>query len=308
MVSNGAIPAGLLVLAAGTSGATLRPGTASRWAAIRNEVHARFGWWPEVTSAGDGYRSLARQVDLFRRNYTTTNTGYGPVKSYEGSLWWRKTAGTPSAATPGTSNHGLGTTVDVVNLGTLNQFTTTRYAQFAAVAALHKFSNTEGRSIGEPWHWSDISSPDVVTVSNPGDSTGNVPTIPDIGPIAPIEEIDMTPEQAYQLAQVVAQSASIYALLNETPFRSAQQVHNWQVNRVEGQPTTFLQDTVDGNTAAMQSVAILAAGTPTPTVDVTALAAALAQVLPGAVVDLDAADLEAIARAVNDEQHRRSAT
>lgn len=187
-LANGALDGALLLSAAGSSGARLRFGTASRWAKIRNEVHALYGWWPEVTSAGDGYRSLARQVELFRRNYTTSNTGHGPVKRYEGSLWWRKTAGTPSAATPGTSNHGLGTTVDVINMGGLNNFTATRYRQFADVAGRHGFTNAEGRSIGEPWHWSDTKDPDVAIefVERPASTPA-----PEDAPPAELEEPPM---------------------------------------------------------------------------------------------------------------------
>ncbi|WP_315093803.1 M15 family metallopeptidase [uncultured Cellulomonas sp.] len=152
----------LLVQVAGVSGARLRPGSAQRWAAIRAGVEDEFGWSPEVVSAGDGYRDVKRQRRLFERNYTTTNTGHGPSKVVDGTTFWRRTAGTPSAAVPGKSNHGLGTTVDVVDVGQLKQFnpTTTRYNQFAAVAARHSFSNAEGRSIGEPWHWSDTADPD----------------------------------------------------------------------------------------------------------------------------------------------------
>lgn len=153
---EGVVP---LFLVNGSSGASLRFGSCARWNAIRAEVHELYGWWPEVTSAGDGYRSLARQETLFFRNYKTS-PGYGPTKFYEGSVFYRRTANTPSAATPGTSNHGLGTTVDVVDLGRLNDFTSTRYKQFAAVAARHGFSNAEGRSIGEPWHWTDTLDPD----------------------------------------------------------------------------------------------------------------------------------------------------
>lgn len=159
-LQNGNVTGSLLFGAAGTSGATLRFGSANRWGKIRAEVLRRYGWAPEITSAGDGYRTLERQIVLFKRNYTTTNTGVGGPKFWDGSLWWRRTASTPSAATPGTSNHGYGTTVDVVNLGTLNQFGTTRYNQFADVATEHGFSNAEGRSIGEPWHWSDTLDPD----------------------------------------------------------------------------------------------------------------------------------------------------
>jgi hypothetical protein len=174
VLKNGDLGNALLFSAAGSSGARLRFGAAYRWNLIRNEVHDTYGWWPEITSAGDGYRSLARQELLFKQNYVPWVTGFGPSKNYEGQTWWRRTASTPSAAVPGTSNHGWGKTVDVVNVGHLNQYnpTTTRYKQFAAVAAKHGFSNSEGRSIGEPWHWTDTKNPDIAI-------EGETPSIPE---------------------------------------------------------------------------------------------------------------------------------
>lgn len=41
------------------------------------------------------------------------------------------------------------------------------------------------------------------------------------------------------------------ALLEQTPLRTAQHVWAQQVSRVEGRPTTILQDTVDGTTSSM---------------------------------------------------------
>jgi hypothetical protein len=163
----------------GSSGARLRFGSTARWNAIRNEVHALHGWWPEVTSAGDGFRTLERQEELFLRNYTTANTGTSAPKSWQGRLWWRKTPGTPSAATPGTSNHGYGTTVDVENLGGIGNFSTTRYRQFAEVAARHGYSNAEGRRIDEPWHWSDTLDPDDALGAQAPEETEDMALAPD---------------------------------------------------------------------------------------------------------------------------------
>ena len=192
-VPNGAVPSNMRVPAAGVSGATLRFGTANRWAKIRNEVYRRFGWHPEIVSAGDGYRTLERQETLFYRNYTTTDTGHGPVKAYKGSLFWRRTANTPSAATPGTSNHGLGTTADVTGLGSLYEYnpTTLRYRQFAEVAAQFGWSNAEGRRIGEPWHWSDTLDPDnpIDGVTYPPTTTTPTPTPPPEDPMPTLDEI-----------------------------------------------------------------------------------------------------------------------
>lgn len=199
-LTNGVLPENIRFdIQGNVPGAELRWGSALRWRDIRNEVHAKYGWWPEVTSAGDAYRSLARQVELFLRNYTRTNTGYGPAKGYQGDLWWRKTANTPSAAVPGTSNHGLARTVDVQNLGSLNQFnpTTTRYNQFSAVATRHGFSNVEGRSIGEPWHWNDTENPDTY-------SGTSIPSDPSIPSNPPEEDMPLNGADAVIIRDTVA--------------------------------------------------------------------------------------------------------
>lgn len=220
-LQNGALDGALLLGAAGSSGARLRFGTAARWARIRNEVHAEFGWWPEVTSAGDGYRTLTRQIELFKRNYTTTNTGHGPAKGYEGVLWWRRTAGTPSAAVPGRSNHGFGTTVDVEDLGGLNQFTTTRYKQFAAVAARHGFSNAEGRLIGEPWHWSDTKNPD--------DALG-APAPPTT--TTPEDDMPLSPADLSEIHGVVYRLFKEPEIVNITAATVAEQIRVADIGRI----------------------------------------------------------------------------
>lgn len=301
-MQNG-VPTGVLMpTVAGSSGARLRFGSASRWAAIRNEVHARFGWWPEVTSAGDGFRDLARQRTLFLRNYTTTNTGHGPRKLYEGSWWWRKTAGTPSAATPGTSNHGYGTTVDVVGLGGLNDFTTTRYRQFAEVAARHGFSNAEGRRIGEPWHWSDTLDPDVASGITP--------------PTTEEPEMSLTDEQNGVLHEIHAMLAAGGAigipLARTMPGRT-----DVILDEVRGLPAALAQIVANVNglpdaLATIHGYAKTAAEKPAATVDAAALARllepAIAQALGqlGAVTVTDAS-VEQIAEAVADQLSTRLA-
>ena len=82
------------------------------------------------------------------------------------------------------------------------------------------------------------------------------------------EDDDMTPEQARRLDKMADQvqrltdwafgtgptgPEHVAAMIGEIPIRTAQQVHETPVHRVEGEPTTFLQDTVDGSTAAMEA-------------------------------------------------------
>lgn len=87
----------------------------------------RFGWLVEpaarshaalvdaATKAGfrlratGYYRSLADQEALFRSRYTPHPMPPGKLWRLR---WWRKNPGVASAATPGTSNHGLGIAAD----------------------------------------------------------------------------------------------------------------------------------------------------------------------------------------------------
>ncbi|MGA0710175.1 MAG: D-alanyl-D-alanine carboxypeptidase family protein [Ilumatobacteraceae bacterium] len=75
---------------------------------------AASGW--QLTYTGRIYRSYERQEALFRERYVPT---FNPLKcsttgsrTWNGKRWWRLRGKAP-AATPGTSNHGLGLAVDV---------------------------------------------------------------------------------------------------------------------------------------------------------------------------------------------------
>lgn len=174
--SNGLIPASALVPIGG--GARLLASAAARWSAIVAEVEHLHGWTPTPTGSMDGYRPLSgsyyAQTETFLRRYTTQYLPGRPTKTWQGRTWWLK-AGEASAAVPGTSNHGWGSAVDVAALG---GFATTRFAQFAAVAARHGMSNTEGRSIGEYWHWVDPA-----TVQAVRNGTYTVPSAPVTAPV-----------------------------------------------------------------------------------------------------------------------------
>lgn len=71
-----------------------------------------------------------------------------------------------------------------------------------------------------------------------------------------LEDDDMTPEQDNLLRHAIA-------MLGEVPERTATAVHATPVHRVEGQPSTALDDAVLGTTAAVESRALLAALTAT---------------------------------------------
>jgi hypothetical protein len=169
----------------------LSAAAAAAWVALDAANYAAFGWHIIAT---DAYRDYATQERIFRQRFTTAYLSGRPRKWWLGR-WWYLKRGYAMAATPGTSNHGLGITVDVANLG---GFGGTRYRQFASIAEPRGWSNAEGRSINEAWHWNYRGS--ASTVTNPIWGGGPVPGVT-VTPPAPIEEPDLDDNQARQLAQ-----------------------------------------------------------------------------------------------------------
>jgi hypothetical protein len=188
--------------------------------ALRKAFYKRFG---KVLIITDAYRSYSEQVQ---------------VKAAKGWL----------AATPGFSNHGWGTAIDFGS--GVNSFTSEEYRWMRANAPRFGwYAPTWARPGGskpEPWHWEAI----LVHVSSysgiPGvDIDVSVPGLPN-----PLED-ELKDDERNALFHLIA-------LLGETPHRTAQQVHNWPVSRVEGAPTTFLGDQTAGVTAALSAAAQIA--------------------------------------------------
>lgn len=176
--ANGAIP--ISVLTRIQVGHYLTPLAAASWRRIVDKVQARYGWTPQVT---DSYRPLATQVRIFLERYTPQSSGggyYGDVRWYNGVRYVRK-RNYAAAAVPGTSNHGNATAVDVTGLGA---FGSRKYNEFADCAEEEGYSNAEGRSVNEPWHWTKNSAS---FVNNPNQLGGSVPIAPSPIPIDPIE-------------------------------------------------------------------------------------------------------------------------
>lgn len=201
--ANGQIPDSALVTIA--KGARLLAGPAAAFEWICDEVERRYGWRPQPTGSFDGYRPLEgnyfAQTETFERRYRRQDVGVGPLgdrRFWPGHGWYVRWTGA-AAAVPGTSNHGWGCAVDVANLG---GFGTVRYLQFAEVAAEVGWTNTEGRSIGEHWHWVDVGNAHLV---KNGLTTGGV--VPDVAgittptPIVPRSWFDMATEA--DLARVI---------------------------------------------------------------------------------------------------------
>jgi hypothetical protein len=187
---NGQVPSGALVGISGRGGARLLAGPAASWERGCDEVERRFGWRPAPSGPSDAYREIAVQIVTFLDRYVAATTGggyYGDVRWWNGVRYVRK-QGKAAAAVPGTSNHGKGRAVDVTGLG---GFTGIRYAQFASVFIPLGWSNAEGRSVNEPWHWVDLLSPETVSSGHaviPGVSVPVGPT-GSLTPLVPEEDI-----------------------------------------------------------------------------------------------------------------------
>lgn len=186
-VLNGRLPASSLSAIPG--GGQLLSAVAVAWAAICAEVHRIHGWTPTPTGPLDAYRpydgNYYAQVETFLRRYSRTRIAGRPTKVWNGVTYWLK-PGQATAAVPGTSNHGWGCAVDVTGLG---GFSSPRYEEFADVASRYGWTNSEGRSIGEPWHWVDVGNAHLV--KNGLTVGGVIPVVPDVTAPAPLEEDDM---------------------------------------------------------------------------------------------------------------------
>lgn len=259
---------------------------ARSWNRVRAEAIGH-GHLLMPTSSVDTYRPYSVQERIFRQRYQTTYIQFAPGRVdrriWNGTAYYRR-PGTAAAAVPGTSNHGIGRAIDVANMG---GFGSPKYKVVQLVATKHGWNNKAGMKIDEPWHWEYV----------PENDTHPAPDLPEI-------EDDMTPEQDNLLRHVAA-------LLEQTPYRAAQQVMNWPVSRVAGSPTTLLQDLADTGTVAR---AVYAAVDPDgngalefPKADPQELAAAIAPLIPRLARDLSDADLKAIGKALADEHHRRLA-
>lgn len=128
--------------------AVLREDAANSWNAARAAVLAKTGI---VLTVRGWMRSLADQEKFFFQRYKkNAYSPWGDYRYYKGVRYGRVT-GAP-AAIPGTSNHGLGTTVDVNDFGAFG--TDGNYRRAATIAILREYGwdTTEGDSIDEPWH------------------------------------------------------------------------------------------------------------------------------------------------------------
>lgn len=89
-------------------GVKLEATAARAWRALNAAAAAR-GFKLRTTGA---YRSYDAQVELFLSRYVTKELAGRPTKTWNGVKYWQK-PNTAMAATPGTSNHGLGLAIDL---------------------------------------------------------------------------------------------------------------------------------------------------------------------------------------------------
>lgn len=174
--TNGAAPTSILAAVEGQPDAFLRRDAADAWNRGRRDVLVRTG----ITLVLRGWnRTIAEQERFFFERYEPHTTGTGPfgdVRWYKGVRYYRVRGA--SAAIPGTSNHGWGLAVDVVDYGGVGGFDYQRRAATFPILARHGWTDTEGRGvIQEPWH----------LVYDPSRDTN-----------PPIPEDDMTPMEMFQ--------------------------------------------------------------------------------------------------------------
>lgn len=140
-------------------GGYLTPAAANsfeRWRVLAS----RAGLNLTVTSVADAYRIYAVQERIFTDRYRTSYTEYAPGKVdkryWNGQYWFRR-PGTAAAAVPGTSNHGWAIAIDIANVGGFNSAT---YNWLSQTGPALGWTNDEGRSVGEAWHWKYTASND----------------------------------------------------------------------------------------------------------------------------------------------------
>lgn len=179
--TNGSVPAAILAPLDGENAgpAELRRDAAASWNRARAEVQAATGI---VLTVRGWNRTLAEQERFFFERYRAGATSpWGDYRWYEGVRYGRVT-GAP-AAIPGTSNHGWGLAVDVVDFGDYGTAGNARRAASIAILKRHGWTDHEGQSIAEPWH----------LVYDPARDTH-----------PPTQEDDMTPQESAKLDRALA--------------------------------------------------------------------------------------------------------
>jgi len=131
-LKNGQLPADVLAPIPGDAPTRrLRRGALASWLQVCAEFNQK-GQGKLLTN--DSYRTLAEQQHM-------KDTGQ-------------------TAVAAGKSNHGWGIALDVAGMGVRGNFSSSRRKIFADIAQRHGWNDTEGRDVGEPWHWDFTGQPD----------------------------------------------------------------------------------------------------------------------------------------------------
>lgn len=207
--ANGLIP--LTAMRQLSTGGYLLPYAAAAFEAWRIQARAA-GYDLRPTSNSDAFRPLAVQEAIFFARYSRTDYGRrtpGAIKTYRGVTYYLR-PGVAVAATPGSSNHGKGLAVDIRNSG---GFGGAYHNWMSRTGPALGFTNVEGRSINEPWHWVHSGA---FTVSNPigGGGSVTIPTVPSAP--APITPEDDMADYAAQLDTIQKQNEAVLAMLRVT--------------------------------------------------------------------------------------------
>lgn len=133
--------------------AVLREDAGTAWNQGRAKVLAKTG----IALAVRGWdRSIEDQEQFFHERYKAW--AYSPFNDYRwhthnGILAKYGRTNGAAAAIPGTSNHGLGLAVDVVDFGGVGDFNNPRRVASIGILKEYGWTETEGRgTVQEPWH------------------------------------------------------------------------------------------------------------------------------------------------------------
>lgn len=250
---NGQIPASMLVT---IQGHLLRSDAAASLVRLSAAMEAA-GYGPLLLSDGlSAYRSLADQRYMISIGLTTMPAGQ--------------------------SQHGEAVAGDFQGLG---GYGAKRYAWLFKNGPAYGWSQPAwaraGGALPEPWHWEYNPDRDTHPTATPAQEADMPLNGDDINEIHGV---------VYRLWREPEIKAIIASAVTEAAGKAVAAV---PVNRVPGSPTTWLQDTADGTSAALRIEA-----------QVKALTAAVAAIKPGAPAAVTI-DYAALAKAVNDDAARR---
>lgn len=173
--ANGRIPTSAMSpipAAFHTHGTTayLQAGAADAFLRVAYAFEKRFG---KRLVAMSFYRPLADQIRIFLKNYFRVSRARSlkTDRSYNGSTYQLRADMAP-VASPGYSNHGLGTTVDF-NSG-VQISGSAEHAWMLSEGSKYGWDWAEGKRIGEPWHMSYHASKDVKRNAPKASGSGTV--------------------------------------------------------------------------------------------------------------------------------------